>query len=139
MDLISPAKIHPSVSKKMTDQVEGIQRKFQTGHSGKTEDELMSVAKDFESILIHKMLESMRKTVPKSGLLDSFSLDMFESMMDQEIANEMAKNKGIGLSAMVYKQLTKLNEEKVELDSAVPAPGQEQKPTINIKEGEERK
>ena len=53
----------------------------------------------------------MRKTVPKSGLLDSFSMDMYQSMMDQEMANELAKKGTVGLSQMLYEELTKLQDQ----------------------------
>ena len=70
--------------------------------------ELMEVAKKFEAILIHQMLKAMRQTVHKSNLLNSFSLQQYESMMDEEIASEMAKSKGIGLADSLFYQLSKL-------------------------------
>ena len=70
--------------------------------------ELMEVAKKFEAILIHQMLKAMRQTVHKSDLLNSFSLQQYESMMDEEIASEMAKSKGIGLADSLFYQLSKL-------------------------------
>lgn len=72
--------------------------------------ELMEVAKKFEAILIHQMLKEMRKTVHKSDLLNSFSQQQFESMMDEEIANEMAKHKGIGLADSLFYQLSRLEK-----------------------------
>ncbi len=72
------------------------------------ENELMEVAKEFEALLIHQMLKAMRKTVQKSELLNSFSLQQYESMMDEEIANEMAKHKGIGLADSLFYQLSRL-------------------------------
>jgi len=71
-------------------------------------NELMEVAKEFEAILIYQMLKAMRKTVQKSELLNSFSLQQYESMMDEEIANEMAKHKGIGLADSLFYQLSRL-------------------------------
>ncbi len=72
--------------------------------------ELMEVAKKFEAILVHQMLKAMRKTVNKSDLLNSFSLEQYESMMDEEIANEMVKHKGIGLADSLFYQLSRLEE-----------------------------
>ncbi len=72
--------------------------------------ELMEVAKKFEAILIHQMLKAMRQTVHKSDLLNSFSLQQYESMMDEEIASEMAKNKGIGLADSLFYQLSRLDK-----------------------------
>jgi Rod binding domain-containing protein len=79
--------------------------------------ELMEVAKKFEAILIHQMLKAMRKTVHKSELLNSFSLQQYESMMDEEIASEMVKHKGIGLADSLFYQLSRL-----EKDSNLAAP-----------------
>ena len=72
--------------------------------------ELMEVAKKFEAILIHQMLKAMRQTVHKSDLLNSFSLQQYESMMDEEIASEMAKHKGIGLADSLFYQLSRLEK-----------------------------
>ncbi len=72
------------------------------------EKELMQVAQKFEALLIHQMLKAMRATVHKSDMLDSFTLQQYESMMDEEIANEMAKQRGIGLADMLFYQLSKL-------------------------------
>ena len=74
-----------------------------------SEKSIEKVSRDFESIFLHKLLSSMRKTVPKSGLLDSFATDMYRSMMDEEISREMSKNKGMGLGEMIYNDLSNIN------------------------------
>ena len=74
-----------------------------------SEKKIEKVSREFESIFLHKLLSSMRKTVPKSGLLDSFATDMYKSMMDEEIAKEMSKNKGIGMGEMIYNDLSNIN------------------------------
>ena len=84
-------------------------QKGQVGQNSK-DKELMEVAKKFEAILIHQMLKEMRKTVHKSDLLNSFSQQQFESMMDEEIASEMAKHKGIGLADSLFYQLSRLEK-----------------------------
>lgn len=80
-----------------------------TAHDNK-DKELMEVARQFEAILIHQMLKAMRQTVHKSDLLNSFSLQQYESMMDEEIASEMAKHKGIGLADSLFYQLSQLEK-----------------------------
>lgn len=80
------------------------------GTAGNKDKELMEVAKKFEALLIHQMLKEMRKTVHKSDLLNSFSLQQFESMMDEEIASEMSKHKGIGLADSLFYQLSRLEK-----------------------------
>ena len=79
-------------------------------NSASKDKELMEVAKKFEAILIHQMLKAMRKTVHKSDLFNSFSLQQYESMMDEEIAREMVKNKGIGLADTLFYQLSRLEK-----------------------------
>ena len=74
-----------------------------------SEKKIENVSRDFESIFLHKLLTSMRKTVPKSGLLDSFATDMYKSMMDEEISKEMSKNKGMGMGQMIYNDLSNIN------------------------------
>ena len=78
-----------------------------------TDEELMSVSRQFESIFIHQLLKSMRSTVQKSGLFDSHATRMYESMHDQELANLMSEKRSIGLADIVYKDLVRL-EEKID-------------------------
>jgi flagellar protein FlgJ len=61
---------------------------------------------DFEAIFIKQMLNSMRKTVEKSGLLDGgLAEEFFEDMLYDEYAKKMAENANFGLAAMIYNQL----------------------------------
>jgi len=107
MELFSQNKILPSISNPIQGKAETIAKKI--GDGVQKDDELQSAAQDFEAILLHKMLESMRKTVSKSGLLESFSSDMYQSMFDEELANEMAKRGEVGLASMMYKELDVTN------------------------------
>ena len=52
----------------------------------------------------------MRKAIPKSDLLDSSAMDMYQTMMDQEMAKEMSKQKGMGMGEMVYNDLSRMNK-----------------------------
>ena len=74
-----------------------------------SEKGIEKVSRDFESVFLHKLLTAMRKTVPKSGLLDSFASDMYQSMMDEEIAKEMSTKKGMGMGEMIYNELSNIN------------------------------
>jgi len=76
------------------------------------EDQLKAVTSQFEAILLRQMMSAMRATVPRSGFLDSFSLQMYESMLDEEIANVVSKERGIGLSEMLYNQLSRMVPDK---------------------------
>ena len=76
----------------------------------KTAEEIEKVAREFESLFVQRLLESMRKMVPKSGLFDSYANDMYESMLFEEVAKETSKEKGMGLADMINKDLNRLNE-----------------------------
>ena len=78
-----------------------------------TNEELMSLSRQFESIFIHQLLKSMRSTIQKSGLFESHATRMYESMHDQELASLMSEKRSIGLADMIYKDLVRL-EEKID-------------------------
>ena len=75
----------------------------------KEEKELKALAQQFEAIFMNQLMKSMRETLPKEGLLSSFSVDMYESMFDQEVAGEMSKGRGMGLADVLYTQLSRMN------------------------------
>ena len=97
-------------------EISGISRqategKIYSGKIGITDSETLDeVSKQFESIFIHQMLKAMRKTVVRSELLSSFAGEQYESMMDEEIAKEVSKHKGIGLSKVIRRQLDYLTQ-----------------------------
>lgn len=69
-------------------------------------DPLRQACEDFESVFVAYLLKSMRKTVPKNELMNGgLSQDIYQSMMDNEIARAVAKGPGMGLAAAIYRQL----------------------------------
>jgi flagellar protein FlgJ len=71
------------------------------------EAELKKACQGFEAIIVQQLLTAMRKSVPKGGLTeDSYSQDMYQSMYDESLANEMAASKGIGLADTLFRQLS---------------------------------
>lgn len=69
---------------------------------------LKKACKDFESIFLSYMLKSMRKTVQKSGLLDSgLQGDIYQEMMDDEVCRAAAEMGSTGIGDLVYRQLSK--------------------------------
>ena len=69
--------------------------------------ELYKACEDFESIFIKQMLNVMRKSVQKSGLLESgMSQEIFEDMLYDEYAKKMAQTAQFGLASMIYDQVS---------------------------------
>lgn len=68
---------------------------------------LYQVSQEFESIFIKQMLNVMRKTVNKSGLIDGgMAEEIFEDMLYDEYALNMAKTAQFGLADSIYRQLS---------------------------------
>jgi flagellar protein FlgJ len=68
--------------------------------------ELYKVCQDFEALFIKQMLNAMRKTVEKNGLLDGgMSEDIFEDMLYDEYAKKMAQTAQFGLAETMYLQV----------------------------------
>ena len=110
MDLIKRSENQNILFSQLTEKnLEGMRNQSKFGQID-SEKDMEKVARDFESVFVNKLLESMRKAVPKSGLLDSSALDMYQSMMDQEMAKNMSERKGMGLGEMVYKDLSRLDK-----------------------------
>ncbi len=62
-------------------------------------------ATEFESFLLYYMLKTMRSAVPKGGLLDSKVGDTYLGLLDQEVANQAAKQGGFGLAKTLERQM----------------------------------
>lgn len=72
-----------------------------------TPEEVKKAAKQFESYFLKHMLQEMRETVPKGGLWESgFSDEIYTGMLDEEYASLLADHGGIGLAAVLERQLT---------------------------------
>ena len=99
----------------------------------KTNEEIKSLAHQFESIFVHQLLKSMRSTVQKSGLFDSHATQMYESLYDEEMANLMTEKRSIGLADIVYKDLVRLEDiiKKVQPMNGISV--QEPTKTIDLK------
>jgi soluble lytic murein transglycosylase-like protein len=79
--------------------------------SASDKKELKKAAEEFESLFVYQLLKAMRKTVIKSGLLgDGFGGDIFQSMWDEKIAEQVALHGRLGLAEMVIRSLNNPKE-----------------------------
>jgi Rod binding domain-containing protein len=62
-------------------------------------------ATEFESFFLYYMLKTMRQAIPKGGLLDSKVGDTYLGLLDQEVANQAAKQGGFGLGKSLETQM----------------------------------
>jgi len=95
----------PTASDRAVERATEVARRLGPGAVDKGSP-LYKVCLEFEAIFIKQMLNSMRKTVEKSGLLDGgMAEDFFEDMLYDEYAKKMAETANLGLAAMIYGQL----------------------------------
>ena len=70
-------------------------------------DKLYEQCLELEIFLIKSLLNSMRSTVQKSGLIDEgYAGKIYEDMLYDEYARDFAKNAGFGMAEMAYLELT---------------------------------
>lgn len=67
---------------------------------------IKKAAAEFESLFLNEMLKVMRSTVQKSELFHGGSgEDIYTSLMDMELARDMASGGGIGLAEILLSQI----------------------------------
>jgi len=68
--------------------------------------QIKKAAQDFEAIFINQLLKSMRNTVEESKLWgDGRDMKLYRSLLDEQLASQMAKTGGIGLADLLAEQL----------------------------------
>ena len=95
--------------------------------NAKTDDELMSVCKQFESYLLEQVFKNMEKTVVRNGddKKDSSTenlVDFFKGQALQEITSQSTEKQGLGIAQQLYEQLRRnygLDENSIPADQVV--------------------
>jgi len=69
---------------------------------------LKKSCQDFEAIFIQSMFKAMRKTVPEGELFkENNASEMYQDMLDQEIATKISQKQSIGLAEQMYRPMEK--------------------------------
>jgi flagellar protein FlgJ len=66
---------------------------------------LKQAAQQFEGMLLQMMLKSMRDATPQDGLMDSDQTRFFTSILDQQLAQNMASTGSLGFAKLIEEQL----------------------------------
>jgi flagellar protein FlgJ len=75
------------------------------------ESKIKSACMEMESMFIQNMFKEMRASIPKGGLTSGGKAEeMFTEMLDAELAKTLSASGGIGLSAMVQRQIETAQE-----------------------------
>lgn len=72
--------------------------------------ELEKATGGFEALLLHQMLTAMWSTVEETGFLgeDNNQSQIYRSMLNQAIADEVSEGKGIGVKDFLKKEIAKV-------------------------------
>jgi len=81
---------------------------------------LKAAAQQFEALFLNMVLKSMRDATPKEGLFDSDQTRLYESLLDQQLAQVMSAKGSTGLAAMIEKQLSRGMSTDAEEFEALP-------------------
>jgi flagellar protein FlgJ len=99
--------IHPNTVQSSPARLTG---KEKTDHDLKA---LRESCREFESIFVQQMYQAMRKNVPDNGLLPrDNATQIYQDMLDTQMARETAKGKGIGIGEKMYNQMKGAIENK---------------------------
>ncbi len=100
IDLINQNLARATLSKAKTDVAATKQKQLE-------EKQLKEACAGFEAIFLHTMLKSMRSSLPGDAVLnESNSMNIYKSMQDQYLAEDLANGKSsIGVKEFLYQQL----------------------------------
>lgn len=66
---------------------------------------IKEVASQFESLFMQMMVKSMREATMKGGLFESNQMDLYQSMLDQQVSMQLSAQGGLGLADILVQQL----------------------------------
>lgn len=72
----------------------------------KPQEALQEAAKQFESLFVTMMVKAMRDTLPKDGMFSSSNMESYQEMFDQQLALDLSRKGGLGLSDLIARQLS---------------------------------
>lgn len=75
---------------------------------------LKETAEDFESLFVQYMLQNMRRTVMKSGFIETgLGGNIMESLFDQKLSQKIASSSQLGIAELLLNQLASQKEADV--------------------------
>lgn len=91
-----------------------LKKAFDEGDKKKLKD----ACDEFESIMLQILYKQMKATVPESGFIEKSSARaMFEDMLDETLM-ERSSHRGVGLSDMMYRQLSAQMDKAYKIEKA---------------------
>lgn len=86
---------------------------------------LKEACNEFETVMLQMLYKQMKATVPESDFIEKSSArTMFEDMLDEQLM-ERGSMRGVGISEMMYKQLSAKMDKAYKVETVKEAPVQE--------------
>ena len=108
-DTISFAPSLPIQTLNWSNRIDKIKEKMEGGQirsSSRNPAELKNACMELESLFIFYLFKEMRATIPKDGLINGGrGEEIYTSMLDSQMAKELASGQGIGLSTLFMERL----------------------------------
>lgn len=104
-EIITTGLPEPDPTQSLQERLRDLRSRVQP-EKGLDEVKLKKACQDFEAVFIGQIWKQMRASVPKEGLLHSKEEESYLSMFDQELSVKMSQSGGIGLSDMLYANLS---------------------------------
>jgi peptidoglycan hydrolase FlgJ len=73
--------------------------------AAKRQDEIQSMAADFEAIFVRQMLKTMRTSSLGEGLFDGQGTEQFRDMQDAKVAESMAQQGVFGIAQLLSRHV----------------------------------
>lgn len=114
MKIDSSSLISSSISSQISDaqsdeKLESFSDALEKAKENGDDEDLKKVSQQFEAFFINEIFKSMRKASDwGEGLTEkSHARGMYESMLDENLSDEIASGKGIGIADLIFKQMSK--------------------------------
>lgn len=91
---------------------------------------LKTVAQQFEGMFLNILLKSMRATVPQNGMFDNQQTEMYTALLDQQLSQQIASRRSIGLAKVLETQLQR-QQSQPPVDAAM-APAMPAKTAVQL-------
>ncbi|PKN32001.1 MAG: hypothetical protein CVU60_12910 [Deltaproteobacteria bacterium HGW-Deltaproteobacteria-18] len=104
-EIITKGLPEPDPTQSLQERLHDLRARVQP-EKGLDEVKLKKACQDFEAVFIGQIWKQMRASVPKEGLLKSKEEESYLSMFDQELSLKMSRSGGIGLSDVLYANLS---------------------------------
>ena len=102
------AMIDQTRSSAANSSANALQNKLNGDLSSSTDEELMSVCKQFEAYFVEQVMKEVEKTIPKSEDEDasmSQLKDFYKEEMIQTMAESICEKQSLGLAQQMYEQM----------------------------------